>query len=188
MRFKRAYSAFSGRPALGSATGRWLLALVVLIGALAVTAVQRWSADSQSPIAGRAFVIDGDTLTIEGTRIRLVDVDAPELDQHCTDGDHKSWPCGRAAANELQALIRSQLLTCRRRGIDQYHRVLAVCRLPDNTDINGWLVQNGWALLYGSNGNYRREQDEAKANRHGIWSGTFISPRQWRDQHPRSDG
>ena len=41
------------------------------------------SAAHAETIAGRATVIDGDTLEIHGERIRILDIDAPEKDQFC---------------------------------------------------------------------------------------------------------
>jgi endonuclease YncB( thermonuclease family) len=38
-------------------------------------------------LAGQASVIDGDTLEIHGTRIRLWGIDAPETDQLCRNED-----------------------------------------------------------------------------------------------------
>ncbi|HEX7883996.1 MAG TPA: hypothetical protein VF499_14825, partial [Afipia sp.] len=36
-------------------------------------------------VAGQASVIDGDTIEIHGTRVRLYGIDAPEHDQLCRD-------------------------------------------------------------------------------------------------------
>jgi endonuclease YncB( thermonuclease family) len=58
-------------------------------------------------IAGRATVIDGDTLEIHGERIRVLYVDAPESQQRCTDRrgiDIQVWFCGSVAANKLRGL------------------------------------------------------------------------------------
>ena len=56
---------------------------------------------------GRAAVIDGDTLDVSGTEVRLSGIDAPELDQRCsTSGDvlnenSDTYPCGMEAAAAL---------------------------------------------------------------------------------------
>ena len=62
-----------------------------------------------APVIGTAWVADGDSLEIAGTRLRLEGIDAPELDQACADDKGQSWSCGRAAARELRShLGRSQ--------------------------------------------------------------------------------
>ena len=67
------------------------------------------SAANAETIAGRASVIDGDTLEIHGERIRILDIDAPESAQYCfkssADLETGAWPCGRRAALALSDWI-----------------------------------------------------------------------------------
>jgi endonuclease YncB( thermonuclease family) len=60
--------------------------------------------------------------------------------------------------------------------------VIASCSLPDGTDLNAWLVRQGWALASGFTRAYASEEAEAKAQRRGIWAGSFVAPRGWRRQ------
>ncbi len=55
-------------------------------------------------IIGRASVIDGDTLDMQGQRIRLWAVDAPEGRQTC-DRAGVTYRCGQEAANALDRYI-----------------------------------------------------------------------------------
>ena len=71
--------------------------------------------------SGLAEVIDGDTVEIEGKRIRLFGIDAPEATQLCYRGS-ESWACGEAAASELRGLISGNELSCRGYEIDQCGR------------------------------------------------------------------
>src|SRR5215471_16431255 len=97
---------------------RWLVGILLL----ATTA-----AASES-IIGRASVVDGDTLEIHGTRIRLWGVDAPESNQLCRDDDAKHFRCGARAANDLDAFIRNRLVTCIEVEQDRRHgRRVGVC-------------------------------------------------------------
>jgi endonuclease YncB( thermonuclease family) len=132
------------------------------------------------PIIGRAWVVDGDTIHVAGRRIRLEDIDAPERDQTCIYPDGRSWPCGQAATRQLRERIRAQTLTCRPRAHDRYGRVIAGCSLPDGTDVNAWMVRQGWALAAGFAGGYAGDEADAKAQKRGIWSGSFVTPREWR--------
>ena len=76
-------------------------------------------------IEGQASVIDGDTIEIHGERIRLHGIDAPESDQHCTDGNGAVWRCGKAAAFYLDDLIGQQTVSCEIKDEDQYFRPIA---------------------------------------------------------------
>jgi endonuclease YncB( thermonuclease family) len=136
----------------------------------------------RAPIVGAAWIVDGDSIRIGGVSIRLEGVDAPEWDQTCVDAGGKTWPCGRAATRELKARAGGRTLTCQSKVIDRYGRVIATCLLPDGSDVNAWLVREGWAVAYGFSRIYVAEEAEAKAARRGIWSGTFIYPSEWRRQ------
>jgi len=171
----------------GLDTRRWVVVLVVLAGSLGVYAIERWMRPPATPVAGRAMVADGDTLTIAGIRIRLIDIDAPELDQTCRDPGGEEWPCGRQASAELRRHVRGRDLTCRPKGRDRYNRVLATCALPDGSDVNAWMVREGWATVSGAANVYGAQEAEARAAGRGIWSGTFMPPRDWRQRHPRTD-
>lgn len=160
--------------------------VIVLIASLAIAGIERWLRQPDAPIIGNAFVVDGDTLSIAGTRIRLLNIDAPELDQTCTDAMSRDWPCGRQASSQLRAHVRGRDLTCQPQSRDKYGRSLAICLLPDKTDVNEWMVQQGWAVSYDYANVYGSQQTEAKTAKRGIWAGTFTPPRDWRQQHPRT--
>lgn len=175
------------RPSVpGTDTRRWAVIVIVLIGSLGVYAVERWFKTQDAPIVGSAFIADGDTLTISGIRIRLVDIDAPELDQTCVDALGRDWPCGRQASSQLRERVRGRNMSCKPQSLDKYGRSLAVCSLPDKTDINAWMVQQGWAVTSGFANIYGAQQADAKVARRGLWAGTFTPPREWRQQHPRT--
>jgi endonuclease YncB( thermonuclease family) len=171
----------------GSDTRRWTIMVIVLIGSLGVYGIERWLRAPETPVSGNAFVADGDTLTISGTRVRLIDIDAPELDQTCLDAQGKDWPCGRQASSQLRSRVRGRDLTCQPKSLDRFGRTLATCVLSDGTNVNASMVQQGWAVTSGYAEVYGREQAEAKSAKRGLWAGSFISPRQWRDQHPRAE-
>jgi endonuclease YncB( thermonuclease family) len=140
------------------------------------------SAGIGSGLVGIASVIDGDTIEIHGTRIRLTGIDAPESRQFCEHKGEK-WLCGKAAAMALADHIAGRTVDCRSRGTDRYGRTLAVCLLGSE-DINGWLVMNGWAMAYRHYSTaYVGEEDAAKAAKRGIWTSVFIAPWDWRKAH-----
>ncbi len=57
-------------------------------------------ATTPSIVTGRATVVDGDTLDIQGKRIRLHGIDAPESRQTCQT-ETQTYRCGRDATTAL---------------------------------------------------------------------------------------
>ncbi|WP_019223275.1 thermonuclease family protein [Bartonella rattaustraliani] len=138
---------------------------------------------SKRSIKGQALIIDGDSIMISSVKIRLVGIDAPELQQSC--GTKKAqYPCGLEAKKYLEQLIGNQPVTCRWHKRDKYHRILATCRTKKVSNINATLVRNGWAVSYY---NYPEEEKEARKQKKGIWQSNFQKPRKWRKAHPRTE-
>ncbi len=166
---------------------QWLFVVLFLIAALGYYAYRGWNASPPNTIIGKAWVIDGDTIVINNTHIRLEGIDAPESTQSCIDARGGSWACGSRATRELRNYIRGQELTCTEKALDRYRRTLAICKVPDGTDINAWMVRQGLAIAYGFAKTYRSEQNEAENAKRGIWAGTFTEPAQWRKLNPNRE-
>jgi len=151
---------------------RTSLALAALLLSVAPSSAQS--------IVGRASVIDGDTLEIRGTRIRLHAADAPESAQSCQGPDGKAYRCGQQAALAMSDKIGASTVTCHQRDIDRYQRIVAQCS-ANGVDLNAWLVQQGYALAYRKYGtDYVAQEDEARKSKRGLWAGSFTPPWDWR--------
>jgi endonuclease YncB( thermonuclease family) len=87
-------------------------------------------------IKGKCYVIDGDTIVIAGTHIRLAGIDAPEMDQ----------PYGKKAKFAMMALCKGKIITAEVLEGMSYDRIVARCSLPDGTDLSAALVEQGLAL------------------------------------------
>jgi endonuclease YncB( thermonuclease family) len=96
-------------------------------------------------LRGQASIIDGDTLEIHGTRIRLWCIDAPESNQLCRGDDSLPYRCGAKPANDLDAFIAGRPVNCLPISLDRYGRTVATC-LVGGADLGDWLVRNGLAL------------------------------------------
>lgn len=152
-----------------------ILVLVVLLAALGYIEAP----PQQVSHAGHAYAIDGDTIDIQGRRFRLFGIDAPESAQTCAK-DGKDYSCGKDAGAALSALIGQQPVTCEKRDIDPYKRIVAICYVGD-IEINRWLVRNGYAVAYRHYSDlYVEDEAAAKAARAGIWAGSFQEPWDYR--------
>jgi endonuclease YncB( thermonuclease family) len=128
-------------------------------------------------LSGQASIIDGDTLEIHGTRIRLWGIDAPESSQLCRGDDSIQYRCGAKAANDLDSFLAQRPIDCAPVNLDQYRRTVAVCSV-DGVDLADWLVRNGLALDWPqySKGKYDKAQRDAEHAGRGIWDGSYVEP------------
>ena len=130
-------------------------------------------------IHGAARVLDGDTIVVSGKRIRLEGIDAPEGQQLCY-ANNRAWACGTASTDALRRFIGSSPVGCASTGTDRYGRTLARCHVQ-GTDIQSWMVINGWAVAYSRySTDYEPEQEYARARHLGIWRGQVETPEDWR--------
>ena len=157
------------------------LATLAAIGLLTALVALFWPPPAS--ISGQARAVDGDTLRIGDTRIRLIGLDAVELDQTCTDGAGVKWDCGRDARAFLGRLSDKATATCASAGHDRYRRVLAHCR-ADDADLGEQIVKAGWAV---AELEYGIALAEARLNRRGIWAGTFDDPAKWRAERDQGE-
>lgn len=134
-----------------------------------------------APLVGTAHIIDGDTIEIIGTQVRLWGIDAPEHDQTCQGKSGERYACGSAASAMLRELAALRQVECTPRDHDRYGRTVAVCR-TESGELNAAMVRRGWAVDYTrySGGHYRAERQQARDAQLGIWAGPFDLPARWR--------
>ena len=95
----------------------------------------------------RVAILAAMMLVIDATKIRLERIDAPETDQVCLNAKAIRWNCGIEARDQLAAHLAGQEIKCTSSGVDANRGTLAKCYLAGE-DLNGWMVQQGWALPY----------------------------------------
>ncbi|WP_315803017.1 thermonuclease family protein [Bradyrhizobium sp. SZCCHNS3002] len=140
-------------------------------------------AASGEQIRGMARIVDADTVYIGQDKIRFSGIDAPETEQVCLDSAGKNWNCGIEAKERLQAFSRDREWKCELSGVDLYGRSLGACTV-DGENVSRWLVRNGWALSFRRYSlDYVPDEDFAREHRHGVWSGAFIAPWDWRHRN-----
>ncbi|WP_285536118.1 thermonuclease family protein [Brucella sp. NBRC 12950] len=176
--YKRPYQPRSRKK--GGGFGGILLTLLIflILGAVIVSLpVNRQPRESAT---GSVYVIDGDTVILNKAHIRLLSIDAPEMEQTCRI-EGSDYACGRDARNALKNRIGKAAIRCEKEGFDKYGRDLGRCYLGD-TDLNQWMVEQGWAVSYGD---YRSAEASARREKRGIWAGSFEMPFQWRREHQK---
>ncbi len=143
---------------------------------------QNTQAASNIPqIQSPARVLTADTLEINGIRMQLYGIDAPEMNQSCANAKGRSYRCGQEAANWLKGWITGYNLDCQIMGRAANGNYVGVCSLGDY-DLGAALVNAGWAVANREESEvYVPYEDEARTKRNGLWSGRFYKPKDWRE-------
>ena len=124
-------------------------------------------------------VVDGDTIYLNGEKIRFIGIDTPELKQACIKEGFID-PCGVTAKENLNKKISDNKVECIREGKDRYKRTLAECFVNDES-LSSYLVRNGYAFAYRKySKKFIPDEDYAKANKIGLWSMNFDYPWDYR--------
>jgi endonuclease YncB( thermonuclease family) len=125
-------------------------------------------------------VTDGDTLTArcgrsgayEQIKVRIAAIDAPE----------KAQPYGQRSRQALSRLCYAEKALVTERDTDRYGRTVADVRC-NGQDAGSRMVAEGWAWVYDFNkiatqrgGGLFRLQDEARAQRLGLWADPQPTP------------
>ena len=120
-------------------------------------------------------ITDGDTIKINGEKIRFSGIDTPELKQMCTKDDVKN-SCGIKAKQILIDKIADNNVYCVIEGKDQYKRTLAEC-FVNNISLSSYLVRSGYAFAYRKySKKFVADEDYARINKIGMWSMKFEYP------------
>ena len=106
-------------------------------------------------------VIDGDTVDIDGTRIRILSIDTPETFRSRCENEYL---LGLKAKERLTALLGSGEVSYTPNGVDRFGRTLATVYVGE-VDIGEVLLKEGHALPYVPG-------PEAKAKRLATWCPT----------------
>ena len=131
-------------------------------------------------------VVDGDTIVLNGEKIRFTGIDAPESyyrgkEQTCLINE-TIIHCGKLSKEFLIKKIGTNKVTCQKeKKPDQYNRILAEC-FVNGESLSKFLVRTGYAFDYAvySKKKYSQDEEYAKVNKLGLWNMKFEYPWQWR--------
>ena len=127
-------------------------------------------------------IVDGDTIHLNGEKIRFTGIDTPELKQTCLKKDVKD-PCGLMAKQILIDKIGNNNVKCISEGKDQYKRTLAEC-FVNNESLSSYLVRSGYAFAYRRySKKFIVDEDYAKEKQAGMWAMKFEYPWDYRKKN-----
>ena len=124
-------------------------------------------------------ITDGDTIKIDGEKIRFSGIDTPELKQTCIK-DRVKNSCGIKAKQILIDKISNNKVNCITEGKDQYKRTLAEC-FVNSESLSSYLVKSGYAFAYRKySKKFIKDEDYARMKKIGMWSMKFEYPWEYR--------
>ena len=127
-------------------------------------------------------IVDGDTIHLNGEKIRFTGIDTPELKQTCLKHNVKDF-CGVTAKQILINKIGNNDVDCISEGKDQYKRTLAEC-FVNNESLSSYLVRSGYAFAYRRySKKFVADEDFARINKIGMWSMEFDYPWNYRKKN-----
>ena len=109
-------------------------------GVSSVRNEKRGPAPAAHGVCARNCVTDGDTFRLDGEKVRIVGIDAPELRGRCRE----ETALANKAKSRLQHLIEGKTVSIDRQGTDRFGRTLAAVR-AGGRDVGQQLVNEGLA-------------------------------------------
>ena len=143
---------------------------VVLMVALPADLFGRGS-DATTTISAQAAqiaVVDGDTIRLRNTLIRLRGVHAPARGQICRTGPNASDDCGTMSSIALAGLVRGRAVSCEINGRDRGGFALAQCNAA-GVNLNQAMVSAGWARAEPTDAGMQATEAEARRAARGLW-------------------
>lgn len=131
---------------------------------------------------GHPQVLSGSILVLNGIKIRLFGIEAPEPGQTCENKYGNSYLCGKESIIWMRNWLNQKDVSCRILSKVQNGRTIGTCFSDDGKyDVAAAIVNAGWAVAYTEHTQIYvpYEQDAAMARR-GLWAGQFYKPWDWR--------
>ena len=116
-------------------------------------------------------IVDGQTLWLNGSLIRLQGVEAPPRGRYCRNGGGEPYDCGAAAVAALSEIAHGRGISCQLAGRDNSGFPQGKCQAGD-VDLNRGIVAAGWAHAGADIDGLRQVEASARSAKRGIWAGT----------------
>ena len=133
-------------------------------------------------IFGHPHVVSGSILMLNGVRIKLFGIDAPDPTQTCENRHGNSYICGKAAIIWMRNWLNQKNVSCRIISRIENNRTTGICFSEDGKyDVAAAVVNAGWAVAYTEHTQlYVEYERQAAEARRGLWHGRFYKPWDWR--------
>lgn len=136
---------------------------------------------------GHPQVVSASILVLDGVRIKLFGIDAPDPTQTCENKYGNSYHCGKEAIIWMRDRLNKRNVSCRILSRVENNRTTGICFLRrGNIDLAEAVVSAGWAVAYTEHTqHYVTYERQAAQARRGLWSGRFYRPWDWRQLQNR---
>lgn len=129
--------------------------------------------------AAQVAVVDGQTLRVGDTVVRLRGIAAPPRGTACLRADNSRFDCGASASDALAGLLRGLHVSCRLYGRDETGFLQGLCE-AEGREINRGMVAAGWARARSdapafAAARFDEEETSARAAHRGLWQGGAAS-------------
>ncbi len=150
----------------------------------------RYPPPGTDAFGGRAEIRDAGGVEVREVDIRLLGIDAPDVNQTCRL-DGVEYPCGVIARAYAIGLTAGKELFCNLQEVEMDDRRWGLCSeaMPGGRDairddaltINELMVRAGWAVAKPlGNIDFSESERAARAEGLGLWAGEFVGPTAWR--------
>ena len=131
---------------------------------------------ASADITGPVRVVDGDTLWVGETKVRLHGIDTPERWQTCNTEHGVAYACGEHATDELMRLIDDNPVRCVDHGDGGYDRIAGQC-FAGGVDLQSAMVVGGYAYAYPEYSTaYVADERRARGANTGFWAMDMQNP------------
>lgn len=136
---------------------------------------------------GHPHVVSGSILVLDGIRIKLFGIDAPDPTQTCENRYGNSYICGKEAIIWMRNWLNHKNVSCRIISRIENNRTTGICFSDDGKyDVAAAVVSAGWAVAYTEHTQIYVEYERQAAQAHrGLWNGRFYKPWDWRKLQSR---
>jgi endonuclease YncB( thermonuclease family) len=146
----------------------WRAVLVLALGAAAFIALFAYGAPP-SELHGRAEVLDGGMLRINGAYVRLWDIQAPAINRICVGADGAPVSVGRFSASTATQLIGDGAVDCVQRA--SWGGVIPASCSAAGRDLSLAMLDAGAAWSSGGSLSAAASHEDAARNAgRGVWA------------------